>query len=1491
MASKKRKRTSDNNQSDKPLRAKSRAIITERESGTGTDTAAQLKEKEGKIAQKPATTSGTRKRGRPPKDPTAKPSKKPKPTSRRAVASSNSTTSPSVLSTRAPSDPSQQELRRSKRNSRSSAHPTLAARAPSPHVEPTLHNPSSLQHYKYFSQVESTQGSPTRTQVRSFISSQSSSSSSFRVTGEVPDSESEPEDEIDDPSASFRSATQTLSQSASSQSNNNGQFRHESTTIDTSPVASPVSLSFSIPETEPEIESSPAAQRIVEETVLEHVSDAQLHEASIREIPDTFETGRTLSTVEKSSGHRTQQPQEGPVDVSQGLAKESTSQAWSDLEEHLRTLHQSTPSVQEREGSIQVLEQAVESIDVALQDVPQSIAQEIEPLTQKRSQSVHRSSIEEISLQGSQASRPSGLQQAPQSPLEYSLPREIPSTTQTVQTPSQQCGRQQYQPESDEQTTLLDSSIYTSSHPQAQEGQSQSRELGANQVRTRSEGQLEDSSKEVHAHQSLSFPRTDSFPELHPASRSTFRDTVALIAQAINNCQTPSERQDIAKATRANGDHSHLARPSQPPAQRQQGQSLPYDPVLEIQQQDTRAGETIPERYSDTVDRLSRHDSSQESPSQSCEDSSPVPQPPKQSLGTSHSSGNVPRRPERLTDSFLNTVMNTNEHSASPRRDVPPATPGLSSAPGDPLSNESPIGSSGVGTGPGPEPTSTPQSFKARFQASRAKLHTTPDQDDKASRRHETRKFETRESKSRESGSRAQSEAVEKTRDLDRLTAPETGTRSPSTIPDRLPVPQEPTPLRAVATSIPAHVPPVAQNQEETTAELEVASSSVPEDVDMGEASYSDNEEDESLLIDDVELQDNEYIVPLPFQGRQADAYRRSSAGLDGLYMSYAHDRQDIRIKIDERLNELRSLETHIDLVRIANSTPQPHDVQQVQDDHFAAWSKLNSIKFRFLGELLSRLEARDLHVIVLIDDQNNTRLFGLVESFMRGIKFTFQSPSTGQSFSALNEPNKESKRLKVTILASTDSRVLREAHLIVCLDGKPNVTTIRKKPWALKPDRSGVPLLQMVIPRTVGHIDRYLSPKLDPKRRLVTIITTLSQFVTQGSVGCVADSSPPAPHIKTKVDDMDVKTKADDIVKFILPDQDESALSEWPLPTLGTIKNDIEYQSQLSQQSQDALGTTVSLPGSHAANKRPLIQNNDREDPAKRMRFTPQPQPQASTSHISDSEPATSLSIEQQLEWYKQENKRLREVTQSYINRQWQYEEMSRKYKAIETRAERAENQRDMGKEREDKLREQLNTRTLDSVEQMKNVEELRDVNLLSEDAKVRTIAKQSGEIERLKDDLAKERKAKEDAITSKKSTETTLEYVNDQRRKAQDAAEAATQRADELSKANAKLERAAKAKALLLPKFNEQQKRQHDQALALVTADRDNLKKQLRVQAEKNKTQATELDRFKMTRGVGGGTRAASVGAGARTPRPGSRAASPLPNGRDRIANLRNG
>ncbi|KAJ4346837.1 uncharacterized protein N0V89_010769 [Didymosphaeria variabile] len=1404
--------------------------------------------------------------------------KKPKQRQPRADASSSSTTHSSVSSIPpALNNPKQDLPRRSTRFNRSSSCISSLPRGPSPQVQVPPHSPSSLKNAVYISQVDSTPDSSAQSAAQRSCLSQSPTSSSVSDRIEVPESESEPADEVNNLSASYHPATQTTSPSASSQSKGSESSTHDvsvhdltitsrpltktqSTATSASLEDSPPSPSLSIPETEPDFESTPAQEEEIEELeerTFEDGSVVQIQEESRREIPDTLEASGTLSTIEEPSEHKVHRSaQEELADANQSIAENSlVREIEPSTQEELRDAPQSTA-----EGH--PVQQFEHSTQAELLDAPHSFPQNVEPVVQEETDDAHRNPAQKLTTEAPHITTPRELQSAAESSLEGSLACEIPSTTQDQSqntpriTPSQLCGQQQSQTESEERTTILDSSILTSPPNQAQERQSQSEELTEIQL----DAQPSVSSVDKHTPRLSSISQVDISPE--PVS----------FVLPSSRLGPDTSRQEFAKTTCANGDPELRALSSQPSSS-QTRQLLSYDPAFNSVQ------------YSGTLSRRPRHDSSQES-SKSGEDSSSVPQPPQQSPGSLEITSDAPPRPGTPSNTSLSGAMDLNEGTPPLPRSMPQATPEASSAPGNLLLNESSTGGSNMREFPVPDKSPEPENLTDLLAKNLAKNKAESDakQKQKKEKREKDRALKAekaeREKESREKRARTQPETWERMRGPDRLAAPETGTRSPSTIPDRLPVPKEPTSLRIVATSVPVPVPAAAESHQDIAAkpqpEFEAeASSSVPEDIDMGEAQYSDNEEDESFLIDNLELQDEEYIVTLPIQGRQADDYRIVSTELEDLHAQLSQNLPAAHLQVEDVLKKLRLVETHIDLVRVRNQTPQPDDNQLTLDKHLVQWSRGNSIKFKFLEALLSTMQARDLHVILLIDDQNNAQLFSILESFLRGINLSFESPSTGHSHQAGYEPNKQ-KLLKITILASTASRVLRETHLIVCLDGKPDVTSIRKKPWALKPDRSGVPLLQLVIPRTIGHIDRYLSAKLDAKRRLDTIISTLSQFVTRGTLGHAVDD-PPSKSYEVGY--------AREIVKFLLPSQDESALSEWPLPPLGNIKDDIEYQSH---PSLDALNPASPLPGSIAAGKRPLMQDDDRDDPAKRMRFTPQPQPHASTSHVSDSEPGATLSGEQLVEYLRQEIRRLQGALKGYVDRQGRYEEQNLQNSALNNENKLYKEKLAISERQGVRTREQLTNMTARNEELRKQIEEQRRLNLLSPDAKDREIAGKSVEIESLKVQLAKEIKAKEDAIASKKSTEATLEYVKEARSTVQSEAISLNQRVEELEKDNDKLQREVKAQPLV-PNFHDRQKHQAAEKEARLKGEIMILTKLLRVNDEKMKQLTTENERVKLTRGVGGGTRAASVGP--RTPRSGSRAASPLPNGRDRVANLRNG
>ena len=300
------------------------------------------------------------------------------------------------------------------------------------------------------------------------------------------------------------------------------------------------------------------------------------------------------------------------------------------------------------------------------------------------------------------------------------------------------------------------------------------------------------------------------------------------------------------------------------------------------------------------------------------------------------------------------------------------------------------------------------------------------------------------------------------------------------------------------------------------------------------------------------------------------------------------------------------------------------------------------------------------------------------------------------------------------------------------------------------------------------------------------------------------------------------------------------------------------------------------------------MLQYDDRDVTVKKMRFTPQPATQADTSHVSDSTPAATLSVEQQRDWWKQEAKRLRKVERDWIKRQDRYEETARTYKLLEIEKDAIKRQLSNSEDRNEKLREQLNIRTNDNIELRKQLDEQRSLGSLSEDEKVLKIAEKNVQIDTLKEELAKQVKATDSALASKTSADNAREFVQERFRDAQGEATSASQELEHLRKENARLKRAEKAQPLKTLHQQRQEQLAASQASQLA-AQNNILKKQLEHKTKEADKWKAEMERMRTTRGVGGGTRAAS--AGPRTPRPGSRAASPLPNGRDRVANLRNG
>ena len=911
---------------------------------------------------------------------------------------------------------------------------------------------------------------------------------------------------------------------------------------------------------------------------------------------------------------------------------------------------------------------------------------------------------------------------------------------------------------------------------------------------------------------------TEERPLVLPARETQHHSQSALWDTVVQTNQAPKplihnsiEHEDFALPSSHNSSCPQSA--ANPTPSQQHAQHVPTDAYLSTQ-------DDVPESVRTTVEKVefepqdqtrsqSRHDSSQESPepfNSSAPVSSPLPLPPSHSFGTLAS--NAPPRPR---------------------------TPAYSS---QSLRLSSIMGSSG-------EDTMTPgaREIKAELQALYEK--------------------------------RSKENPFIPKRNLKRSRMlPHTGTRSPSTIPDRSPMPQVPTSLRTVAVSNSMAEPLVAmeagpsepapiQEEGESTSDSNNVTTSVP----VAPASTDDelsDADDASVLNDDLQLQHQEFIVPLPIDGRQVSMYRDELKNNQEILKAFMVDPETFEPidKVDRVVQRLQAIETHIDLVFSA-SQPSQEIGSSTQLQHQAQWSFDNSIKFRFIGTLLHRLQDRDMHVLLVLE-KDDARLFDMVENFFRGRFINFKSPTRGhQADAARVEGN-----VMVTILLRNSSPIVRPPHLIICLDGHVDAGEIRKKNWAANPDLAVVPLLHLVIPRTVDHIVRYTSPVLNNRRRLHTIFATLAQLHAQGEIGRAMSHT------------LMPSEAANEIVQFLMPSEDSGSPVEWPLPSIGSIKDVIEYQTQQSQQS------IASPPrGAPVAAKRPL--EDDMLDPAKRMRFTPQPgEPTSSVNdeheitHVSDSMPGTAVNnpkAQQQLAEALHEIKRLRDRETSWSKQQVAHEERGRAFVKTKVETEELHKKIEASSARETVLRDRLETRTTEYRDLQARHKALEDIKLLSTEEQI-------AEITRLRKDLETAQDASARALKSKQTAEESFEYVKEQYRAAQDAATTfRDERDDALSKIEVLTKQASgEVRGLAQLHYDRQDKAREDRETQLLI--------ELKNTKQLNAALTEEVTRLKNGRGVGVGTRAQTIS------RPGSRAASPVVGTgvggyRDRLANLRHG
>jgi hypothetical protein len=331
---------------------------------------------------------------------------------------------------------------------------------------------------------------------------------------------------------------------------------------------------------------------------------------------------------------------------------------------------------------------------------------------------------------------------------------------------------------------------------------------------------------------------------------------------------------------------------------------------------------------------------------------------------------------------------------------------------------------------------------------------------------------------------------------------------------------------------------------------------------------YNDDYEDQ--CDDELKLDDEEYIVPLYIEGRQRDTYTGYiTQKTDLLNEVHIHVPAPIEKfdEVDRALTYLKAVETHPDLTYAeaeSATASESHSLADIQ--HGAQFGIDNSVKFKFLAHLFTLIRDRSMHVVLLLD-QDNAALFNIVKTFLAAGQYNFKMPT--KSHQSMVSPD----RLIITVFPKTVFPVLQAVHLIICLDGVQSAAQARQR----KVPATGriIPVFHLVIPQTVGHLERYVRYVLSTTERrslIETLLAGLSEAQKINEVGNAIDIDTPSAGEAAQM-----------ITSWLFPEKGQES-TEWPLPSIGSVKRLFEMDA-----TQQSVRYAASSPGPERT-KRPLV-------------------------------------------------------------------------------------------------------------------------------------------------------------------------------------------------------------------------------------------------------------------------------------------------------------
>ena len=326
------------------------------------------------------------------------------------------------------------------------------------------------------------------------------------------------------------------------------------------------------------------------------------------------------------------------------------------------------------------------------------------------------------------------------------------------------------------------------------------------------------------------------------------------------------------------------------------------------------------------------------------------------------------------------------------------------------------------------------------------------------------------------------------------------------------------------------------------------------------------------------------YVVPIALLGHQRDQYPSTvyyQKDVIERFLATSNPDAELVAAAEHLVERLRKIALHPDLDNAETLTQ--YDVEPKQE---AQWAVDCSAKFRFLKALFDGVRDQTLHVAILAQPG---RILQMLATFLTGI----------------NVPHRRVDDLLETSLASDHDGLMctlmsvednvgdpqhSPADIVIAME--PTVSEECMPIRALM--QTGVrrpPLITLVIPGTVEHVEQSVSNMIAPRTRLRALISGIWQY--RGEAG-ILEHEQMAPDVA-----------ASQIAQYLSTQEERG---EWPLATLDPLPNlDSQTDSDIESASMQDIDGSAQAVGASTVAKRGLDNDGyagDTVDISKKARY-----------------------------------------------------------------------------------------------------------------------------------------------------------------------------------------------------------------------------------------------------------------------------------------------